>query len=225
MTAARPSAHSPAPPSARRFEGSSTHSESAAFRLPGWSHRPRTVGGRLLLGRSVLVEVLSVSHAGQLRDGGTISAAVRDGFGLEQRLELPANISARPGTLLRIDRVNAQTIAVTNLSRRGGRIALADAADWFPIVPVGPLAALACALGAAILLRFSGMAGIAAGLALMAPACCTLLRNVRAHRCRGQVRGYLHMVCSDRGDHPTAAASHARCRVSVPSARRSEALA
>ena len=217
MTAARPSASSPASPFARR--------NSPASRLTGWSHRPRTIGGRLLLGRSVLVEVLSVSHSGRPEGCATISARVRDGFGLEQRLELPAKIAGRPGTLLRIDRVNARTIAATNLSARGARIELADAEDWFPALATGPLSALACALGAAILLRFPGMAGIAAGLALMAPACCTLLRNIRAHRCRGQIRDYMQMVCSHQGESLPAPAPHARRRVSVPLVARTEALA
>ena len=178
-----------------------------------------------MLGRSVLVEVLAVTSTGQPAGGATISAAVRDGFGLEQRLELPASIAARTGTLLRIDRVNARTIAASNLTARGVRVPLADATDWFPEVRMGPLSALACALGAAILLRFPGMASIAAGLALMAPACCTLLRNVRARQCRGQLRDYMQMVCSHRGDNPAAPAPHAHRRASVPLVARSEALA
>ena len=198
---------------------------NAAYRLSGWSHRPRTVGGCLLLGRSVLVEVLEVSRPRQPQGEGTVSLSVRDGFGLEQRLELPSAIRAGAGTLLRIDRVNAQTIAATNLSHRGARIALADARDWFPAAQTGPLSALACALGAAILLRFSGTAGIAAGLALMAPACCTLLRGIRAQRCREQLRDYMQRVCSQRSDPLPEPTPHPRRRASVPLAPQREALA
>jgi hypothetical protein len=183
----------------------------------------------MLLGRSVLFEVIEVGGPDRLHGGGLVSAVVRDGFGLEQRLELPAAIGARPGTLLRIDRVNAQTIAATNLSARGRLTRLADAADWFPAERIGLFSAFACALGAALLLQFSGpfqlsaTSGISIGLALMAPACLTLLRGARAARCRSQARTYMQMVCSDRAQ--PLPNPRLRDRASVPLVARGEALA
>ena len=67
-----------------------SHPHTAVRRTPptliGWSHQPRTIGGRMLLGRSVLFEVIEVGGPDRLHGGGLVSAAVRDGFGLEQRL-------------------------------------------------------------------------------------------------------------------------------------------
>lgn len=200
-------------------------SKDPAPRLTGWSHRPRVIGGRLLLGRTVLFEVLEVGRAGRPQDrAGLVSVLVRDGFGLEQRLELPLAAGANAGTLMRMDRVEARTIAATNLSARGRPVPLGDAADWFPAPRIGPLSAIACALGAAILLRLSGVAGAAVGLSLMAPACCTLLRGMRAERCRAQLRDYMQAICSHRAATLPAAAPRLS-RTSVPLVARAEALA
>ncbi len=121
--------------------------------LGNWVIQPRRIGGRVYQGDCSILQVRNATYQQQSTtfgrttgvfglsgDGhgfvtggggfvdtshrGVISTVVEDEYGRHTTVELPAEASVLPDSVIRLDRINGHVIAVTNMSGRQGALLL-----------------------------------------------------------------------------------------------------